>query len=351
MLYSALSTNSDLYLSFHIEQVYQNFGFYEPDNEMADSQLGYFASELKIDTLERVKNNIKNLNPSQIKSVIIDCDGITESRNPSSEFDAILDFAHEKTISISLIRVGLKLYEDLKLKKHKQLLGNLVKESDSEHHSNFFLNCDVFDTADYDNFIFKKYQELLIKKIEGTYLEDNDNRFSNSSNIYLPKYINIKRFIEERELSYLGLYLLCKNAIKAKLIPDLKNRNESRKTLIFFQSLNGAYLASIIAKIALLDMAYIDHIGPINKIYRTILRNNFENQNLYVIMSDVICMGTEIEITKSLIQYENSIVKGNLTIVKIEAIKGKKELKTSSLFTLTKINNSSIKYKIETEFM
>jgi len=348
MLYSAINDKEELYISFHCEQVYQDF-----DKSLDENYLGYFSSELKIETIERVKKHLLEIDTKNNKHIIIDCEKIIETRNPESEFSYIIDFVIEQNLSLSLIRVGEKLYSDFRLKSYKQKLGEVIKEFDSSNYTDIFINKKKeIDTINFDDKLMNLYNNIFSLKIKEKYLVDNPKRYSDSSNIYLPKYINVKNFIEEREITYLGLYLLCKKAINEKIISNLNEREKTSKTKLFFQSMNGAYISSILSKIALLDMAFIDHIGPINKIYRTILRNNFDENDSYIIVSDVICMGTETEIAKSLIHYENSDVKGSITIVKIEPIvKDKKDkVRTCSLFTLTNDNNSEIKYEISTEF-
>lgn len=351
MLYSSLYNDGYLYITLHTEQVYQDFDFYGEEDYLINSSLGFFTTELKVDTLERLRKNIELIDIDKIKNIIIDCDKINESKNSNSEFDLIIRFIIENEISLSLIRVGMKLYEDLKLIKYKQAYSDNIKENNTKQYTNFFINESEFDTINFDSIIFDIYQKQLKEKLKKEYLIENKKKISNSSNVYLDYYINIKLFIEQKELTYFGLYLLCKNALNENLIPKLNQRNSPRKTILFFQSLNGSYLASILSKIALIDMAYIDHVGPINKIYRTILKNNFEYPNNYLIMSDVICMGTEEKIVRSLIEYENSHIIGNLCIVKIEPIKRTdNKQKTSSLFTLTKETNIEIGYKIHTDF-
>jgi hypothetical protein len=352
MLYSELSNKKELYISFHCEQVYQDFDNYEKSS-INNGYLGYFSTELEIETIERVKRHINNIDTSKINHIIIDCDRITESRNPDSEFSEIIDIVNSKKLALSILRIGVKLYSDLKIKHYKQKLGKSVIEDDTLVYTNFYINSKVKKrTKQFDNRIFKLYENILKGKIKKKYLVNNKKGYSDSSNVYLPKYINIKHFIEENKITYFGLYLLCKKAINTKLIPEFNEREKSSKTKLFFQSINGAYISSIISKIALLDMAFIDHIGPINKIYRTILKNNFNEQDSYLIVSDVICMGTETEIAKSLIYYENSKVRGNLTIVKVEPVYKEKNdnIQTCSLFTLTKENNTEIQYEITTDF-
>jgi len=229
----------------------------------------------------------------------------------------------------------------------------------------FNLFSDNFCTVSgyFDNYIFKLYSEtILYNKIinEETKYKDiqyEPKRYSKSSNVELPVYINIKRFIEEKEISFLGLYLLCKKAIEKGFVPNFK---ETKRPVVFFQSIVGSYLASVFAKIACLDIAYLDHIGPKNKIYRTIRKNTFEKQSNYLLISDVICMGTEIQTAKSIITHEGAEVTGILSIVDVKVIdeahnyqelnNENKKIEMCSLFTLTNNNNGEINYQIKTNF-
>lgn len=357
MLYSGLYQDNKLYISAHAEQVFHNFSNFTNKN-------GIFEYELTLNTIEELEKQIPNFN-DKIKSIIIDFSDITEAINVFVEFKNLITKIIDHDISVSIVRVEEKLYNDLKLHKYKLDFQDLIIENIESNLFNIFIKTDKIEIANFDILITNLYQTIFKRELIKNYLVPNKDKFSNSSNVYLPKYINIKKYIEDKEIHFYGLYLLCKKALNEKILPHInerriKNSNgingnngivkKQKAPILFFQSLNGAYLASIFSKLALLDMAYIDHIGPINKIYQSFLKTNFKEHESYLIMSDVVCLGTEIQIAKNLMEYNNSIALGNITIVKVEVIKGKKEMPITSLFVLDQETNKSVKYKIETEF-
>ena len=61
------------------------------------------------------------------------------------------------------------------------------------------------------------------------------------------------------------------------------------------QSLNGSYLASVLSSLLGLDLFIIDGVGPINKLYRS-LGATIETGKKYIVVSDVVCLGTEFKI-------------------------------------------------------
>jgi hypothetical protein len=352
MLYSKLEHENTLYIFLHAEQVYQNFNIF-------DDELGYFTSDLNRNTIDRVGKEIKAI--QNVNRIVIDFYQLEENRNSFCELSDIVNHCIEKNINVSLIRINESLYGSpekpenkiisLSLKfKQLQEIDTMI-ESKQYHNLSFGIDLSTIPINNFDDFIFNLYSNtILYDKIINTYKQDNPKKYSESSNVVLPTYLNIKKFIEEKEISFLGLYLLCKKSIKNGLVPVFRSKE---KPIVFFQSIVGSYLASIFAKIACLDIAYLDHIGPKNKIYRTIRKDTFKKQNKYLLISDVICMGTEIQIAKSIIKHEGSEVKGILSIVDIKVInkdKNEKEPQICSLFTLTKENNNEIDYQIKTNF-
>jgi len=341
MLYSKIIQENTLYILLHAEQVYQNFRLF-------NDKLSYFTSELTRDTIERVGNKIKQIN--DIRSIIIDCYELDDNRNSFSELSAITNYCIENQINISLIRVSESLYGKLQMHKLKtDDYGNL-KESQKriDNISYFNLFSDVVINIDsFDDNIYNLYSNTLLQK--KLFAEDRvvEKQYSESSNVILPKYLNIKRFIEDKEISFIGLYLLCKKAIKKKLIPDLKVDD---RPIIVFPSITASYLASIFAKIACCDIAYRDHIGPKNKIYRTIQKGVFKESEKHLIICDVVCMGTEIQITKNIIEHEGAKVEGVLSIIEVKVTDKTPNNKVISLFILNKENNNGIDYQIKTNF-
>lgn len=340
MLYSKIIHGNTLYILLHAEQVYRSF---------MKSSLGFFVKDLERETINDVSNEVVTLlkSNSDINKILIDGSELLDCHNAYEDFNKIVEYCISNSIDILLNRLHKILYGS----SHLYELKGLEKvDSDIENHYNLCSNKDI-NISDFYNHIFNIYEKKLLEK--KLFIEDQefDKQYSASSNVILPKYVNIKRFIEEKEISFLGLYLLCKKAIREGLVP---NYDSIDKPIVFFQSIVGSYLASIFAKIACLDLAYLDHIGPKSKIYRTIRKETIKNQkNKYLLISDVICMGTEIQIAKSIISNEGSEVIGILPIIKIKVIDKDEDNETPkicSLFTLTKDNNEKIGYQIKTNF-
>lgn len=340
MLYSKLIQGDTLYVLLHAEQVFQNF-------DKFDDKLGYWTSELTRSTIERVADGIKQI--ENIISIIIDCYELDENHNSLNELSIIIEYCTEKKISISMIRVSESLYGKLQMHKIKSDFD--LKESHTKinqtTHFNLYSNLNI-KVDSFDDLIFSLYSNILLEE-KKLYAEDRkkDKQYSESSNVLLPKYLNIKRFIEDKEISFLGLYLLCKKTIKEGLIPDIKVDN---RPVIVFPSITASYLASIFAKIACCDIAYRDHIGPKNKIYRTIQKGIFKESKKHLIISDVVCMGTEIQITKNIIEHEGAKIEGVLSIIDVKVTDKTPINKVISLIVLTKNNNKGINYKIKTNF-
>ena len=352
MLYSKIIHEDTLYILLHVEQVYQNFKIF-------NNKLGFFTSELTDDTIRIVFDEVKTI--QNIKTIVMDFYLLEENRQSVTSLSNFVIYCIEKSINVSFVRMNESLYGSPENPDNKFIILKLKFEQlqetkifiESRNYFNLSFNFDLNNIYldSFDDHISKLYSEtILYNKISQSYKEQNKKKYSESSNVELPIYINLKKYIEEKEISFLGLYLLCKKAINMGLVPK---SNSEKKPIVFFQSIVGSYLASIFAKIACLDIAYLDHIGPRNKIYRTMRKDTFKNSNYYLLMSDVICMGTEIQIAKSIIAHEGSKVKGILSIVDVKVInkpKNNKDSQICSLFTLTKENNNEISYKIKTSF-
>ena len=353
MIYSKLIKEDIGSISMHAEQVYNNFKKFIDNN-------GIFDHELTLEPIESISKWLTS-ETLTIKSIILDFHELDNGVNVGAEFISLVNTFISKGISVCAIRICDRLYGDLKINKLKISYNSRITETTNNDLFSIFIDSEPFETKEYDNQVRLKYEELFASKLKDDLMEDNPKKHSNSSNVYLPKYINIKKFIEGKDLLFFGLYLLCSKAITDNLIPKLEIRGrkfdlEKKKSIhiktpiLFYQSLNGAYIASILAKLAVLDLAYIDHIGPINKIYQTVLKTNFKADNDYLIISDVVCMGTEIQIAKNLIEFNKSEVKGGLSLVKINVINGKSGIISRSLYNLSSEKNKEIGYKIETEF-
>ncbi|AYZ36114.1 hypothetical protein EGY07_11265 [Chryseobacterium indologenes] len=179
-----------------------------------------------------------------------------------------------------------------------------------------------------------------------------------SSFVYLTSYINVKSFMSEKKgLLIYAIYLLASKVLKEWRkkgpIPFYsKENNEKHDTpILVCQSLNSAYIVSILSNLLKLDVLILDKIGPINKLYSSLDKNIIDKKN-YIVVSDMVCLGTEVKIVKNIIQFLGGSYLGNISLIKTETLKkchiDKKDA-TLAIFSIDKTNYKQLKYEIKTD--
>jgi hypothetical protein len=344
MLYAKIEIESTLYVLLHAEQVYRDFRLCEKDS-------GYFNHEVEENTIHNIYEYIENYT-AHIKEIIFDCTEITEGANIADDIDRIINFCQENHKELAFCRMCEPLYRDSRIHGKKNL-----KEDTHDTITNVYTDgCTKHTISDEDLYqLFQqKIEKILTINTDNKYVKERmgKERYSHSSNVKLPKYINLKAFIEyQKEILFLGLYLLCKKTISEGLIKELIDTG--RKPLLFFSSMAGSYLASVFSKLACIDMVFLNHLGPKKKLYRERHKEQLLNDRDYFIISDVVCLGAEIERAKTLIEHAGGNLKGILSVVFIQVVDEKPSIengiKEVALLTLTKKYNP-IKYQIITDF-
>ncbi|UXD71085.1 hypothetical protein MUK51_07265 [Sphingobacterium faecium] len=135
--------------------------------------------------------------------------------------------------------------------------------------------------------------------------------------------------------------------IKYKWSKELKNN-----PILVSQSLTSTFIVSILSKLLKLDILVFDKIGPITKLYNKLEKHNFDKRK-YIVVSDLVCLGTEVKITKNLIEFSGGEYLGNVSLVKVETLnRDDLNLKnidwTLSVFSITSENNQALNYYIYT---
>ena len=250
-----------------------------------------------------------------------------------------------KGLNPNLVFINIKkeIITELKLRDLFNNRNNILDKNQD------FLVFNCFDEGSFDvNYstqeIFKTQFLKLLKEKYTKDLEGTDV-YHSSSSVYLTKWINIKKFISvDREFFIYGIYNL---AIKA-YHKWFKTQNRDKPILVC-QNLNSSYIASILSTLLKTDIVILDQIGPINKIYST-LDSKIENNKNYIVVSDLICLGTEIKIAKSLIEFLGGKYLGNVSIVRIQTIDPNYRSfeDTECVFVVDKESNKEIGYKIST---
>ena len=198
------------------------------------------------------------------------------------------------------------------------------------------------------------FENAFFKKLKGYTEEISElpHFFPFSSLVKINKYINIKKFIEnDREFVLYSIYRLAR---KMQEHQDKEGKKweelfkSEDKPILVCQSFNGSFIASVLSTLLGLDMFMIDGVGPINKLYRNI-GATIEAKKKYIVVSDVVCLGTEVKITKNIIEYLGGIYLGNVSIVRMKPIEEKKYDDVECVFEINKDNNNVFAYTITTD--
>ncbi|MBN1971818.1 MAG: hypothetical protein JW870_20835 [Candidatus Delongbacteria bacterium] len=355
MLISKIDNNNTSVVCVHAEQVYNNLQISKrntnrlstisSDNELNEEELeiniikvekGIFCSTLTYSPLKEVCNYYAE--HQEIKIVILDFNHIRLSqKNSHLYFQKLIENSTQRILIIRNLSSGiidssiLSLigYEEQPF--YEEIIYNLKS-----------LKIDKKELAkcDFTNHLENRLKEYFFKK---------DFEYHYSSSIYLNRYIDIKTILNSGD----RFFLYCIYNLALKAIQQLKknwkiNKGDSDYILLC-QTLNGAFIASILAELLLLDITYIDHLGPINKIYNSYNSALIEKEKKYIVVSDVVCLGTEVKIAKNIIEFAGGFYAGNISFIRIKTSEDS-DKKFSNVEYLYEISNKRniLNYKVKT---
>lgn len=355
MIISKLYTENFIYYNLHSEEVVTS-------NFIKDTDLGIFCDRLNSETVKRVITDIEN-SDSPITNIAFDFDKIEATQqNLRTEFNLL----RRQGYNIVFLNITKEIIE--------------VFGYDSFNHtSNITAQLEFFDkgTSDprkkegYKKFYYNEddndfYQEgVKISEIFKEYFKaklvpysEKHEKEHTSSFVYLTSYINLKKFIShEKELYTYSIYILAckilKEWQKEGYIPFYSPLmvHKPETPVLVCQSMNSAYIVSILSNLLKLDVLILDKIGPINKLYSSLNKNIVENRN-YIVVSDLVCLGTEVKIVKNIIQFLGGKYLGNVSLIKTETLKKehiKRKDATLAVFSIDRTNYKELNYHIKTD--
>lgn len=333
MIISLIESPLYIYFNLHAEEVISS-------NYLNDDNQGIYISSLQFETVNRLYNFMRDSNLITQKNIVLDFNYIEHIQ--VNILKKIIEI-RELDFKLIFLNVSEKIIDSLSL-------SNIVNEK------NIFI-----DEKGYDIFYFfsdttSTLYELEIKR-DKLFYEELKKRLKNyvveyqkphaSSFVYLHSFIDLKKVISnERPFIYYALYRL---AVKIK---DKWSKQLIDNPILVGQSLTSTFIVSVLSKLLKLDILIFDKIGPITKLYKKLEKHNFENRK-YIVVSDLVCLGTEVKITKNLIEFSGGKYLGNVSLVKVETltrddIKLDNIDRTISVFSITEKNNQELKYYIYT---
>lgn len=332
MIVSLIENPKYIYFNIHAEEVISS-------NYLNDDNQGVYISSLQYETVNRLFTFLES-SSFDAKNIVLDLDNL-EHFQPNI-FDKVIEI-RDLGYRVILLNVSKNLVNPLSLK-------TIENQNNQENYKGgydtfyFFsnLSSDIYGVELKSGAIFYEHFKNVLSKYIDIY-----NKPHASSFIYLHSFIDLKKFISnETPFIYYVLYRLAVK-IKNKWQEELDNN-----PILVGQSLTSTFIVSVLSKLLKLDILVFDKVGPITKLYNKLEKHNFENRK-YIVVSDLVCLGTEVKITKSLIEFSGGKYLGNVSIIKVETltrddIKLDSIDRTISVFSISDKNNEELNYFIYT---
>jgi len=322
---SLIANNNFAYISLHAEQSYREFPLVNFVNKADDEKidLGIFCNELKNSVIQNLINDYDYIlmfcKKKGLDTLIIDCNYINSIQiNQNSEMNKFLKEILDNKIDIIVVNCTLNLVQNFQGANKSNILDNnednmiIGFSNDNKEEIKVKINnIKKSNVSDVINQIREKAFEEIIQEC----CEDNIQKELCSSQVYTDKYIDIKKCIESIQCFPFMIYTLARKLIDSGFITEELIR--FRKLSLFCHTLNGSYIASLLGYLLGIDILFYDHIGPKNKLYRTYLENKIQKDINYIVVADVICLGSELRSVRTLLEYEGAKFKVAASIVNI----------------------------------
>lgn len=338
MIISKVIIDNFIYYHLHAEQII-TAAFLD------GRHLGILEQSLTDTTFNNIISDYKVTSKGASEVLVLNFDKIVTIQN-----NQLSKIGELKKLNNNLILINVKkeIIDELKLSSLFKSENNIIDENGN--YSVFYCEHSVrYDFVYSTDEIFQSY---FLKLIKSRYTDslDGQERYHSSSSVYLSKWINIKKFISNDNSFFLySIYQLAVKIYK-KWFEPRRFSDETEKPILVCQNLNSSYITSILSTLLGTNILILDQIGPINKIYST-LDSKIESGKSYIVVSDLVCMGTEIKIAKSLVEFLGGSYLGNVSIVRIQTIDPHHRSfeDTECVFVVDKNNNAEIGYEIKTD--
>lgn len=337
MIISKIKISNCLYYHLHAEQTITS-AFVDSGNIGISEQL------VNETTLVKIIDDYSSIIVDKPEVLVLNFEFTNAIQN-----NQISKISELKKLNSNLILINIKkeLIKELNL---LNLFNNLNNVIDKDSNYSVF-NC--FETGKFQVTYSTKeiFRTHFLKLLKNNYTKSlvGKEMYHSSSSVYLSKWINIKKFISvDREFFLYAIYHLALKTYQ-KWFKNLIPMDNESKPILVCQNLNSSYITSILSTLLRTDIVILDQIGPINKMYST-LDSKIEINKKYIVVSDLVCLGTEIKIAKSLIEFLGGKYLGNVSIVRIQTIEPayRNFEDTECVFVVDNETNKEIGYKIST---
>ncbi|WP_433780464.1 hypothetical protein [Flavobacterium anhuiense] len=334
MLISKIIHGDSIYFNLHAEQTISSSYF--------AAEIGLYATELFDSTLSRINTDLDEIENSIKFILYLDFERI---ENAGKNLFDDLSSMRSKVKTLIFINLKQNILNQLSLSEDFLNNPNNHKVDEDDKFAMFYFGNESVTEKYLDSKAL--FEGRLLEFIMHFNTGEKDKLFLHeSSSVYLTSYIDIKKMISE-DTSFM-MFCLYHLSIKIK---DSWIENNNDKPVLVCQNLNSSFISSVLSNFLQLDIMILDHVGPVNTHYSS-LNSKIEEGKKYIIVSDVVCLGTEVKITKNIISFLGGRVIGNVSIVKLDTLLEKdieyEKIKNISVFNINHTNNSKVNFKIKT---
>lgn len=232
-------------------------------------------------------------------------------------------FAKKNFIILASEKLKNAFIKNKNFKCYFETYGNAVDKCYSIAFDNEGQFYDFFKklTSQMDGSDFMFFQRLLLTRFFYYDIKNNPQysfvegnlKYLESSNVYVNKYINVKSLF----LNYNYMILVVKGLkelVKTKFKSDLSD------SILLGVSNNGIILANLLSYELQIPVQSLNRLGPVYCLDKQTDRNNQFNNNKYILISDVVCMGGEYKMANGIVDILGSKLIGGICVVKIRDV-------------------------------
>lgn len=147
---------------------------------------------------------------------------------------------------------------------------------------------------------------IFIKNIINKYIWDGEYHLK-TSNVYINKYIDVKKIFSDPYAYYLVFFEM------ALLI---KNNYSDQFDKLICSSYNGAVIATIVGQLLNVEVVHLMNLGPTISINNIHMAKKILPNRSYLFLSDMFCLGTEFNLTKTIVKLNNAQLIGGVAVIK-----------------------------------
>jgi hypothetical protein len=342
MICSYLKNDNIGFIELHPEQVYTflteaalnscDASFNERKSDDLDSFTPayltppIFANTLTVSTLLKVIDFVKETS-NMPPNFILDFDKfIYIQKNLKKEFIELQEYLRSKGSNLFFINFNIDIEKetDINYLKNFNILNGEIKLEIGENEVQ-----SVSELNDIKEAIFndKKHVRFVASftKYDPPYLHE-------SSSVYLKQYFDFKLLVSGEKVDdklvqfkdstfiYYCIYKIALKMISKNEFHDWKI-SPNQKVIIFCQTLNSSYIGSFLADLVGTDIFLVDHLGPKAKLYSKKLYQSIDENQSYLVVSDVLCLGSEVKNSKAIIEFSGAEYLGNVAFLRVESRK------------------------------